>query len=1109
MTKRIFLVVSLFLWFTWCGFSQGLVINEIITSNSSVLADDDGSYEDWIELYNGSAENINLNGYGLTDNSNLYQWVFPEKIIAPGEYLLIWCSDKNRTAINAPLHTNFKISSGGETITLTDNMGNVVDSVPPVLLPQNYTYGRYPDGTGDFLIFGEPTPGTPNTSTGYTEILQPPSISVPSGFYTEAFSLSISAPPGTTIIYTTDGSEPDENNLNGTTYQYKNEYPQFPEQDFGPLLNKSYISYVYTAPIIITERNFAPNDVSSIATSYWFDTNYLQNYLTPKGTVIRAKAVKAGAMASATVTANYFISPAGSNWFSLPVAAISVNANDMFDYNEGIHVPGVDFDQWRTENPAAAADFANANYHRGGDDWEIKGNLNYFNNSQEVLNQDIGIRINGGYSAMAPSKSLRLVARQSYGNPSMDYNFFGNNYNSYKRLVLRNSGNDFASTMFRDAFIQTAVSHLSFETQAYQPTVTFVNGEYWGLLNLREKYDKYYFERVFGIEEDELDYFENNVVKEGDYEHYNAMISFIENNPLNNPANYSHVTTLLDPINFADYQITQIYIDNKDWPGNNIEYFRKRTGNYMPNAPSGQDGRWRWILKDTDFGMGLAGSYQYNTLAFATEVDGPEYPNPAWSTFLLRNMLENDEFKNYFINRFADLLNTTFLPERMSVIYNTLRNGIAPEMERQRNRWPYMGTEADWNTACTVLSTFIDQRPIYQRAHIRDKFNISANVQATLKISGNFEGHIRINTIDIKETTPGISQNPYPWEGTYFHNIPITLTAVPAPGYEFSHWSGDVAGTDMRITYIPTADFEATANFIPTETPEITVPIYFWAFGNSVPNDTALTSINATYPATSGAVLNFESCLVGYPFTNGHPNWRKASMERRNSPTEINYLPEANNGILFAAANMRGIQIKQPFVENENENTMVFTLPTTAYENIQFAFAAKDEGAAQGISLEYSVTEPVVWQNTGLAAPIMPLTGEYQLFNTDFSNIDAAENNADFKIRLRFTGTTSVDNGERVTFNNISLMGVAAVPAGNTQAKILNIAVYPNPFCDDLYIQHQYDKATFSLYSIDGKLIKSGTLLNTRLSLSELQAGLYLLQLSADNKTITRKIIKK
>ncbi|MNK14883.1 CotH protein [compost metagenome] len=1111
----LFLVPILLLLVANASFAQGLVINEVITSNSDVIVDDDGSYEDWIEIYNGSAESINLDGYGLTDNSDLFQWTFPNKTILPGEHLLIWCSDKNRVDPDSPLHTNFKISSGGEVITLTDNDGDVVDSYPAVSIPQNYTYGRATDGASSFVIFPEPTPGTANITVGYSEILDTPIFSKQSGFYEDAFNLTMSSvTSGATIIYTLDGSEPDENNLLGTTYKYKNKYPKNPGDGFGSLLQKTFITLTYTNPISIYDRSSEPNKISSISTTYDSDPTYIPENPVLKGTSVRAKVIKPGAMASKTITQNYFISPQGENLFSLPVAAINIDENLLFGYNEGIHVAGKDFDQWRTANPDDTTQWCDANYDRSGDDWEVKGNFSYYANGSEVINQDTGLRIHGGTTRAYPNKSLRLYARSEFGKGSFDYPFFGENEDdSYKRLILRNAGNDASTTYFLDAFIHKSVSHLNFDTQSYQPTITFINGEFWGMLNLRERYDKHYFERVYGIEDDVLDHIEIAGIieaKEGDLDHYSDLIDFVENNSLSDDENYTYITTQIDPENFADYYITEIYINNTDWLANNVELFRKKTDNYEPNAPHGQDGRWRWILKDTDVSFGLVGSYTHNTLAFATEENGPSYPNPAWATLLFRKMLENSEFKNYFINRFADLLNTTFLPSRLQTIYDGLKNNIASEIPKHIERWGAIGSVENWNNYCSAIINYAHQRPDHQRNHIRQEFAITDNLTATLNVSNASHGYIAMNTIDINSSTQGVDENPYPWTGIYFQNVPVTLKAVALPGFKFSHWSGDINSTEIEVVYIPTANFSVTAHFIPAPVVATPKPIYFWVFDSAVTNDTALTSLNSTFEIDEEATLEYQSCLEGYPFNDTHPNWRKASMERRNSPTDINYIPKANNDVLFADSNMKGIQIKQPFHNNGSENAMIFNLSTSGYKDVFFAFAAKDEGAANAIFIDYSIdSASSTWITTGLETSLLSLTDDYELYEVSFASISGVNDNPDFKIRLRFTGTDmTIDEGNRVTFNNISVIGTSINAAVNEFEKI-SFTVFPNPVSDVLSILHQYDKVDFKIFSMDGKLIKENVLTNNQIDLAELQRGVYLLELSSEGNYQTKRIIKK
>ena len=1114
LQKTIFFVCLLFLFFS--VEAQNIVINEIITSNSTVNTDDDGSYEDWVELYNNGTESINLLGYGLSDNDNLFKWVFPNYSIQPGEHLLVWCSNKNRTNPDFPLHTNFAISAGGETISLTFPDGTIADQVPAIVIPQNFSYGRAPSGSSTFLIFQEPTPGTFNPSEGAADELSAPQFSINSGFYNDSFTLTISHPdPEVTILYSLDGSEPKAENLGGKSYLYKNQYEEFSGQETGELLEESFSTLNYNAPIEIVDRSELPNKIASISSTFHQNPFYIPDFPVFKGTVVRAKAIKEGTLSSETITKTYFISPEESNRYTIPVVSISLDEEHFFDYENGIYVAGKDFDDWRLENPTADALWSNANYKRSGDETEKKAHFSFFENGNEIINQNIGLRIHGGFTRISPNKSLRLYARSEYGSSTFNHTFFeDSSYSSFKRLILRNSGNDVSSTYFRDAFIQRTVNHLNFDTQAYQPTITFLNGEYWGILNMRERFDRHYFERVYNIADGDLDFLEYNgfLVQEGDYEHYAAMLGFIENNNLNHVANYNYVATQMDTENYTDHFIANIYARNTDWPHNNIEFWRKRTEQYEPNAPYGQDGRWRWVLKDTDFGFGGDGgpeSYVHNTLAFATSTGGDVNTNPEWSTLILRKLLENTAFKNNFINRFADLLNTTYLPERVIGIINEMKSGIEAEIQEHRFRWSTIGSMEEWQSNIDVMIEFSNERPTYQRNHILEKFNIDSTLQAHLNVLDETQGFIQINTIEILATTPGVQENPYPWNGFYFKNIPITLKAIAKPGYVFSHWTGASISPESEITLTPATDFEITAHFVSSQDVVEDIPIYFWTIDSNVPNNEALTEIYSTFDLASQGLLRYESCLAGYPFDNTHPNWRKASMERRNSPTDLNYIPEANNEIPFELSNMRGLQIKQPFQNDGFENQLIFEISTTAYQDILMGFAAKNENAAHTILVDYSITENTTeWTTAGLENSSFSLSEDYQTYEIDFSAIDAVNNNPNFKMRLRFDGENmTLDNGDRVTFNNFSVKGSTytfKIPDNLP----LKFNVYPNPVSEILYIVHSYPTVDFKLFSIDGKLVESGTLTGLKINISTLQKGLYILQLEVDGKKEIKKIIK-
>jgi hypothetical protein len=201
--------------------------------------------------------------------------------------------------------------------------------------------------------------------------------------------------------------------------------------------------------------------------------------------------------------------------------------------------------------------------------------------------------------------------------------------------------------------------------------------------------------------------------------------------------------------------------------------------------------------------------------------------------------------------------------------------------------------------------------------------------------------------------------------------------------------------------------------------------IHFWLFDGELPNDTPLTDIESSYTLNEGGLLTFHSALEGYPFDEDHPNWRKASMERRNAPTPLNYRPNGNSGIPFDQTDMRALQIKQPFTGDGGENTLYFDLPTSGFDNIAFSFAAIDEGAADALLIDYNVdASGTNWTGEGLSQTAYNLGIFYQLVQVDFSDIAEAGNNPHFRVRIRFDGNDmGAEDGNRVTFNNFALDG--------------------------------------------------------------------------------------
>ena len=411
MTSKIFTFVF-FLFFYGGLAAQNLVINEILSSNTSINPDENGDYEDWVELYNGSGSAINLNGYGLTDDPTLpFKWTFTNIAINPGQYLLVWASSKNRVS---PPHTNFKISASGEQIILTSSTGVKIDEVPAVSLPSNVSYSRSPNATGSFILTTSPSPAGPNTIA--QPYVPPPGFSHQSGFYTANLSLSISHPdPSAVIYYTLDGSEPGPANLNPVSYSYKNSHNMGGSYDYNiPFLTKSIVSNTYSGPLTISNKNSSPNNLSTIATTYDRYPLYMPSVTVKKGTVVRARAYING-FGSEIITHSYFIS--GTNQFNqtLPVWSLAIDPSELFDWNKSIHTAAKRFEDWRLMNPDIIANGASlANYNRDTGDLEKRANLQYFVNQQPVVNQKIGVRVHGGWSRANCIKSLRLYAREEY-----------------------------------------------------------------------------------------------------------------------------------------------------------------------------------------------------------------------------------------------------------------------------------------------------------------------------------------------------------------------------------------------------------------------------------------------------------------------------------------------------------------------------------------------------------------------------------------------------------------------------------------------------------------------------------------------------------------------
>lgn len=918
---------GLLVFTTISGFAQGVLINEVVSSNAGGLMDQEGDSPDWLELFNTGPGPVNLGGYGLSDNPDEpFRWVFPDRTLNAGEHLLVFASGKDLR--DPPLTWNTVIDWGDRWRYLIPDAGT-----PDQWRRPDFNDGGWQEGPSGFG-FGDNDDNTilPATISVFLRCsfqIDDPSQVRSALFHIDYDDAFVAYLNGTEIArgnIGTAGVPPAYNqpadNANHEAKMYQGGRPEsFAVNDISSLLqvgrnvlaiqvhNQSLGSSDLTAipfftlgyvaiqgqtavspyldlPVQSLHTNFsiksegetlclsAPGGtlVDSVATgpipvnlslgrrtdgeSGWVlfslptpgAPNSGPSYLPFRGGDVRfspaggyfnqAQSVALGSdnpgdsiyyttdgsepgpgsalyrqpiAISATKTLRarilrkheypgqirnqtYLI----GRRHDLPVVSLSTAPGNLWNIDTGIYVMGRNANQ---DFPHHGANFWN--------DWERPANIQIWEASgEQVIDLNIGIKIFGGWSRGHPQKSLSLYSRKEYGEEYFRHQIFPEKpVSEFKSLVLRNSGNDFNNTMFRDGLLTTITAPLEVDHQAFRPAVLYINGEYWGIQNIREKVNEHFLAANHKADPDQIDLLEGSgSVVTGEGQHYAELISFLTSNNLADDINYHWVADRIDVENYARYLIAQIFIDNTDWPGNNIKFWRERS----------EQGKWRWIIYDTDFGFGPwnVNRYTNNTLAFALEPNGPAWPNPPWSTLLFRKLVENIGWREYFLNTFADHLNTSFLPQVVGRKIEEMSAAISNEIPSHMQRWS--GDLNAWNRRVADLKTFAQNRPSHVRQHIMQQFGITRTFEIRLDVNNPTAGRIRLN---------GIHPPSYPWSGTYFEGIPVMVTAQPEPGFRFARWEGGINSTQGSISLPMTTGYQLVAVFEEDEAFEGTMVI--------------------------------------------------------------------------------------------------------------------------------------------------------------------------------------------------------------------------------------------------------------------------------------------
>ncbi|HRR32598.1 MAG TPA: CotH kinase family protein [Kiritimatiellia bacterium] len=739
------------------------------------------------------------------------------------------------------VHGQFGLSkTGDEHVHLFDNTLTRIHrfDAPSSEPGENKSCGLATDGvTGIYKVYDRPTPGLPNATYAqkYAVTLhdQKPTFSVAPGFYAGNQTVVLNtATPGYNVYYTLDGSDPRES----TTFVFSGNPVTLNAAEPAT----SGLAWLRTNPVEIGAR---------VPGAAWLPP--VDGV--PRAVMLRAIAVQ-GSQCSPETRGTYFIGPSFTSR-TLPAVSITADADNLFGFTSGIYVPGKCY----ADSPEGYGDNKwgkpYANYHQDNDNqtWERPVQAEFFEPAQNTaaFSLALGMAMHGGGTRAIPQKTLYLMARLGeYGTDYINHPLFPDeSATRYKRFLLRNSGNDWygpmsggIATMLKDAVFHRIVKGLNTSVMAYRPVTAYINGEYWGIHNLRESFDKHYLATRYGLDPDNVDMLmheedEDNTDKvqitriDGDKnsdEEYEDLIDWIKDNPLSGTVNYQRVQTAavftnalgivitgIDVTNHADYIIAETFFANTDWPINNCDFWRAHT-NQTATCGAFGDTRWRWMLYDLDVAGEKGADFNMFTYLSSSKMTGGSEPG-----FLINQLWANWEFRNYFVTRYANLLNTTFRPERMAAIITEAADAIAPEIERHFNRWGRAFTQAQWRTAVThVLIAYTATRHAVSWQHLDAHFGLGGTGTLTVKNldPAGTGGRFIVNGIPITTDTEGVTTRAA-WSGTFFRSLPVTVQAVPDDGYAFDGWAGTAVMNPSPSLFVGDTPIILTARFRPLAAP--------------------------------------------------------------------------------------------------------------------------------------------------------------------------------------------------------------------------------------------------------------------------------------------------
>lgn len=427
-----------------------------------------------------------------------------------------------------------------------------------------------------------------------------------------------------------------------------------------------------------------------------------------KTVTIRAKAFMDGRRSSDDRAGSYMV----GRRHDLPVIFLSTDPANLFDYQTGILADG----------PGYTATFPHvgANYWK---DWERPVHFEYIDeNGQAQLEFNAGIKVFGQYSRASDQKSFSINLRDKYGPKEFCYPLFGEDSptNVFSELVLRNSGQDNVNARMRDAFVaQSIAGQMDIDYMQYQPVVVYLNGEYYGLYDLRDKICEAYVANRTGADEDQIDMIKgNNIVMSGSTDEYRALLNYVKTHDLSNAENYAYVASRVDIEEWINYWITITFFGNTDT--GNIKFYRERK----------EGAKWRWVVFDQDWALWSGETGTWNMVEEFINPNGHGVGH-MFSSDLARALMKNSAVRDQFIQTYGKYLKTTFSPDRLLSLFDQMVAEIETEMPYHIEKWGTPSTVESWQRNCRTLRGIIEKRAEKTRKDIIATFSCQSSSYAS------------------------------------------------------------------------------------------------------------------------------------------------------------------------------------------------------------------------------------------------------------------------------------------------------------------------------------------------------------------------------------------